>query len=383
MNLLKIIILCLLSFHFDSFADSWFFTVNGSELQCEGDKKDRFWLCKGSYYSGLIDRKPENEELKFLPMLMSAKGIELDLDFESWTTLAGDNALGEETLYFSYRDYFDFNILSLEKELQEFPSKSPLPKNSFTIVVQAYRYIGLIQGFFKALQNRSFHQEIYEENKIIFSWFIPTEPAEIKKSDTKIDCLGKEILSLENQAAYRDISFSSNGRNPTLAEANGVFKFIAQRTDLPFNYFDGCYARAHVIGNELFTKGLSTGKVWLAGKLWNPREPSRQWNYHVAPILVVKAPDNKIATVYVVDPTVDPENLLTIYEWLEKFSISTIKRVSFPIAPESEYFEDVVMAFSSHIPMWPFQYDGAISLSETLREADDINATHLRLLKNQ
>ncbi len=382
----KSIILIALFFHFNSFAlDSWNFVVNNTSLKCSGHVDDRFWLCKGDHYSGIIDRLPENDELKFLPMFMSTKTIELDLYFESWTNELGENLLENEEIAFNYRYYFDFNKrLTFQEELANCITTSKFPEDNAQIIAESNRFIGLIHEYFSFISKLSCQQEIYDHDHLIVSGLTLSEPYTQKKPNLPIPCLGKENLSLANQKKYEEITRIRAGHTPNLAEAEELFKDISKLSNFAFDYIlDGCQARAHLIAYKLIADGFQSGKIWVAGTIKNPRQPDQNWSYHVAPLIFVRSPEGTIFP-YVIDPSLDSQHLLTIYEWLEKLSIHHIKIVSFPLPPETEYFEKVVMAFSSHIPLWPFQYDGKISFTSTIAEAMDNNLRHWKLLqKNQ
>jgi hypothetical protein len=73
---------------------------------------------------------------------------------------------------------------------------------------------------------------------------------------------------------------------------------------------DGCYARTHLMVQRLLDRGLAPAKVWAFASsatdlLWTetPNHPDGRvrWAYHVAPVLVVRAPDGDSREV-VLDP---------------------------------------------------------------------------------
>lgn len=379
MTLINLTILITLFFHINSLAfDSWSFIVNKSSLECKGHERDRFWICDGPYYRGLIDRKPENPDHHFFPMLMSENGPELNLIFEQWTDAFGEDLLGNKRIKFERQDYFNFELnLSDTFEL-----KSLLLKNDILLPTLFKEFNTKMNQYFSDLKEYSFYQYVFEVDDTILSEFIPYRPREQKDPTDPIICLGVEKLSLESQQKYLNIT-KCEGRETSYEEAQMIFNAFAARPDLPFKYTNnGCFSRTHVIACELFNQKIRTGKIWIAGDLWNPHVEDQAWSYHVAPLIYTRNEKNELE-IYVIDPAIH-KNLLTIDEWLERYECTEAKRISFPIPATCELYEDVIVAFSSHEPMYPHEVSTYLPLSVSLQVAHEINQKHQnKLLKMQ
>lgn len=103
-------------------------------------------------------------------------------------------------------------------------------------------------------------------------------------------------------------------------EAQDLFKTLAQRDDLPYDYvLDGNYSRAHKMNRILDDQAIISGKVFLTGEFYlRIRDKSvEKWlknsekpyeaagyaglSYVVAPIILVE--ENKTISTYVIDPS--------------------------------------------------------------------------------
>jgi hypothetical protein len=95
-------------------------------------------------------------------------------------------------------------------------------------------------------------------------------------------------------------------------EAKKLFDKEKARSDIAFKYpSDGCYARAHLMAEDIKKAGGEPGKVWAFPK--NPTDPLHantkhdpaghvEWGYHVAPTVPVKGKDGKEKNM-VIDPS--------------------------------------------------------------------------------
>jgi hypothetical protein len=125
----------------------------------------------------------------------------------------------------------------------------------------------------------------------------------------------------------------------SLAKAFEVFKAVARRTDIAFRYpTDGCYARAHLMGLQMFRMGVRPGKVWafdddaMSGKgharlvAVTSAHPKGfvSWRYHVAPVLKVRTKTGKVVTC-VIDPSLH-EAPVSLSTWRKRM---THPRVAF------------------------------------------------------
>jgi Glutaminase len=93
-------------------------------------------------------------------------------------------------------------------------------------------------------------------------------------------------------------------RSPEAIEADQaalIFAEFAAAEELALRFpADGCYARTHLMIHRLLDQGLAPSKVWAFAAsttdlLWMeaPHHPDGRvrWGYHVAPVLMVRAPD--------------------------------------------------------------------------------------------
>lgn len=94
-------------------------------------------------------------------------------------------------------------------------------------------------------------------------------------------------------------------------QAAAIFAEFATAEELALRFpADGCYARTHLMVQRLLDQGLAPSKIWAfaasaADLLWveTPNHPDGrvQWQYHVAPILLVRELDSD-AREMVFDP---------------------------------------------------------------------------------
>jgi len=94
-------------------------------------------------------------------------------------------------------------------------------------------------------------------------------------------------------------------------QATMIFAEFAGDEDLALRFpADGCYARAHLMVHRLLDRGLAPSKVWAfaasaTDRLWmqTPDHPEERvyWWCHVAPVLVVRGPQDDVREM-VFDP---------------------------------------------------------------------------------
>jgi hypothetical protein len=94
-------------------------------------------------------------------------------------------------------------------------------------------------------------------------------------------------------------------------QAAAIFAEFATAEDLALRFpADGCYARTHIMVQRLLNQGLVPWKVWAFAAsstdlLWteSPDHPDGrvEWGYHVAPVVLVRAPDGNAEEI-VLDP---------------------------------------------------------------------------------
>lgn len=95
----------------------------------------------------------------------------------------------------------------------------------------------------------------------------------------------------------------------TPAQAQALFDQLSARPDISFGYAgDGCFARAHLMCENLVGDGHTPGKAWAFRSPDGPLVVNALsgneiiWRYHVAPNLPVQMPDGRIERM-VIDPS--------------------------------------------------------------------------------
>ncbi|MGE0614330.1 MAG: protein-glutamine glutaminase family protein [Bacteriovoracia bacterium] len=120
----------------------------------------------------------------------------------------------------------------------------------------------------------------------------------------------------------------------TPEEAAGLFRALQNDPAIPYRFtLDGCYARAHEMARNMEALGIQAGKVWLTnfkfnrdGKpepqgvtlsVPNPQYPTCtiEWSYHVAPVVYVKASDQRAPVLMVLDPSLFHEPV-PVSKWM-------------------------------------------------------------------
>lgn len=374
----------LLVVHTASFAlDSWHFTVNQTAVVCEGFTEGRFWRCTGDAYFGMIDRTPATEDLPFLPLFFDEKSaLALELEITEWKDFQ-DKDLLRETLYFSERNYYEFDDEYFKEELKNIEDTisggSVIPKHRKTLIKLGYLFLEKLNEYLTSLKSLPYIQIIYQNKGVICSQlqFIKSN---FKKEDfNTIKCLGRNQLSLDNRFNLTAITDGA-GREPSFSEGLQLLKEIIEYTDIPFSYTkDGCYARSHIIAYRLHKLGIHTGKIWVSGDLINPLAPDQFWNFHVAPLIYITGDEGE-RVPFVIDPMINDKTLLTVDEWLSGNNFTYPKLMTFPLPEYHHFFTETVMAFSSYLPLSPYKYDDKKTLKDTLREAEEINQKHLKKL---
>lgn len=113
-------------------------------------------------------------------------------------------------------------------------------------------------------------------------------------------------------------------------QANHFFETVKRLSEVQFSTpIDGCYARAHVISARMLENGIWPQKIWILrddDKIHPKDAPSVFWDYHVAPLILVRNEEGKVVNK-VIDPHLGGEKLLFIDEWLEKMSFRNARLV--------------------------------------------------------
>jgi hypothetical protein len=321
--------------------------VNGSEVTCVGSHKLRFWHCEGPYFQGLLDFKPKNEEYPFLPMLYSTAKAEMNLQISDFDE-KNSELLAGKVLNFSERDYLEIDLKNIYADLMNITCSMTLDPLYFAKIMKFLKnFFNHLNTYRDYLKTLSVTQKISCINGIFSSEFSVPDKTKMKASEEEIPCLGQEDFTESQSEFYRSL-VNHSGKSVSLEDAEDLFEHISQRADIPFEYTnDGCFARSHVIANDLFKQGYKTGKIWLAGDLIDPSKPGHRWGYHVAAIIFVES-DNK-DTLFVIDPAPKNPRLMTLSEWLEFNNVKFVpKTVLYPIPSISKIYEEKVLCVSSH-----------------------------------
>ncbi len=119
------------------------------------------------------------------------------------------------------------------------------------------------------------------------------------------------------------------------------------KSDLIFEYIkSGCQARAHLMCEYFFEKGLTPKKVWalsygienlkFKGSLFGKKF---KWGFHVAPVIYIKTDDN-IVKPMVIDPCLFDGPVLS-REWGKAIGVKNfnyqIHIVPYGVAPKGQY----------------------------------------------
>ena len=362
MNLSKIIYVFVILFNFHVFAlEKWLFEINNHiNIECEGDKDERFWLCKNDNISGFIDKEPIDKNIPFLFMLIKEQKIILDIKITNHKIYKSIN--------FDYKNYYKLNKLSKEKINAKYYDQM----RDDNIKILFTTFLDLLKVYFEDLKKQRVYQNIYEYDNCIYSEFLlknNNEPLEITLS------LITDYKHKYNKITNQSINYSIN-----YEQAENLFKEIANNEKISFKYTkDGCHARAHIICFLLSLKKIDAKKIWIAGNIHNPFSQKQDWSYHVAVIIYVKN-NNSIIEELVIDPALNANKPLTTNEWLQAYKAQEAILVSFPIQSESYYFKNVVMAYSSHIPLFPFFYECSFNFIESINEAYKENKKYCQKL---
>lgn len=135
----------------------------------------------------------------------------------------------------------------------------------------------------------------------------------------------------------------------TEAEAQKIFDDFAQDSKFAFeNPKEGCWARAHIMDQELEKKGIRAGKVFIEGSLryYSKNAPNGNyvdWAFHVAPIVAVQTP--KGVQMRVIDPSTSKKPL-PVNEWTQNMSLNDKLKI-----PSKMYVTD-------RFTFFPIKHDG-------------------------
>jgi hypothetical protein len=89
---------------------------------------------------------------------------------------------------------------------------------------------------------------------------------------------------------------------------------------LHVNPDDECYARAHLVASRLGALAVPHAKLFVVGDVYNPHT-KKTWAYHVAVLVPVKDPGDKVV-LRIVDPALSAGVPLSLGDWLKAVSAS-------------------------------------------------------------
>lgn len=123
----------------------------------------------------------------------------------------------------------------------------------------------------------------------------------------------------------------------SLNEAKALFDHFKSQNDLMWQYVEeGCFARAHLMAHEMERKrGIISDKIFaypVSGGSLTPPVPGgvTQWNFHVAPVVLVKNGEEQVP--YVLDPVLD-DRPITLTDWRKKLDIFKSGSIRFIVLP--------------------------------------------------
>jgi hypothetical protein len=331
------------------------------EVTCLEPLEGRFSYCVGQKYEGVVDYKPQEPGLKFLPFFFAGDAIVLDLQIE----------LAENQCTYLFKKY---NFIGLDRYEYDHALKNLI---SHKIASTIFKFIGHLRIYERRnrIKNSAFNNYLVFNNGHLNSYFLP----DISRKKGEIILDGKEKFS-SSQTEFYNAFVQVTGKIITLPEAQQFLDEILLMEDLPYNYTsNGCFTRAHIIANYLHKKGAQTGKVWLKGNLIDPYSKT-EWTYHVAATLQVKIRDSSVS--YVIDPSPINKKLLTINEWKNLISgdIEAIE-VAPPFPVHSSIFMPLLITYTSHLSLFPYGMDMNMEYEDSLEFARLYNAKHMAKLK--
>ena len=125
----------------------------------------------------------------------------------------------------------------------------------------------------------------------------------------------KLIANLGSQFArmqYTHDCSQLQGMIPTKTQLQAEFDKLSARQDIPFEYIvDGCYARAHLMSEEMTKDGINNAKIFcmLEDAYGSDRLTASnkymdaKWWYHVAPVVFAVDDVSKQVEPFVMDPS--------------------------------------------------------------------------------
>ena len=114
------------------------------------------------------------------------------------------------------------------------------------------------------------------------------------------------------------------GMIPTASQLQAEFDKLAANKDIPFEYiYDGCYARAHLMCDQMNKDNINNSKMFCmlenpygAGKLTAENKyMEAKWWYHVAPMVFAVDEKSKQVEPFIMDPSMSKKPMKP-QEWI-------------------------------------------------------------------
>jgi len=164
----------------------------------------------------------------------------------------------------------------------------------------------------------------------------------------------KNILLLISVICFSTLSWSQ-AYNPqseltvlSLQDAQSLFLKIVEESEIPFDFPDGCHAKAQKISMILEKEGVITGKAFVEGQIFNQSKWGLSfWLFHVAPMVLVEI--NQVKELYIVDPFL-AKKILTYNEWLTLIENDPRTKI------QKKYFSNRFVYNPSHLQQDPSSY---------------------------
>ena len=133
--------------------------------------------------------------------------------------------------------------------------------------------------------------------------------------------LGADLVRMQ---FHQDVSHL-NGKVPTQSELQKEFDKLAARKDIPFEYIkDGCYARAHLMCDEMNHDGMNNSKMFVMVEDSSDANSRLEadnkymhasWWYHVAPVVFAQDDTTHQVAPYIMDPSM-AKTPLKAQDWI-------------------------------------------------------------------
>lgn len=127
--------------------------------------------------------------------------------------------------------------------------------------------------------------------------------------------MGLFLLSLASLVALADTPTPPAGLTVVSeSAAETLFQEVATDPEIPFDYPDGCFAKAEKADIFLGQNGVIAGKAFVEGQLYHSSHWGESyWTFHVAPLILVQEPGG--ARPYVIDPFLS-DKLVRYEDWI-------------------------------------------------------------------